>query len=77
MLPRQRFFISLALSFSPTVVGTSFQPSPSFPALQFLDTIEKGSNAEKAGLKQHDYVLEVTLHFPLIILMGVVMIPIN
>lgn len=41
------------------VVGTSFQPTASFPALQFLDSIEKGSNAEKAGLKQHDYVLEI------------------
>ena len=36
-----------------------FQPTPSFPALQFLDSIEKGSNADKAGLKQNDYVLEV------------------
>ena len=42
-----------------TVVGSSFQPTASFPALQFLDSIEKGSNADKAGLKQYDYVLEV------------------
>ena len=42
------------------VVGTLFHPTPSFPALQFLDTIEKGSNADRAGLKQNDYVLEVT-----------------
>jgi hypothetical protein len=41
------------------VAGKLFQPSPSFPALQFLDSIEKGSNADKAGLKQNDYVLEV------------------
>jgi len=41
------------------VAGKLFQPSPSFPALQFLDSIEKGSNADKAGLKQNDYVLQV------------------
>lgn len=45
------------------VAGKLFQPTPSFPALQFLDSIEKGSNAEKAGLKENDYVLEV--EFPL------------
>lgn len=43
------------------VVGKLFQPTPSFPALQFLDSIEKGSNADKADLKQNDYVLEVRL----------------
>ncbi|CAF0970670.1 unnamed protein product [Adineta ricciae] len=41
------------------VAGKLFQPTPSFPALQFLDSIEKGSNADKAGLKQNDYVLEI------------------
>ncbi|CAF3564455.1 unnamed protein product [Rotaria socialis] len=41
------------------VAGKLFQPSPSFPALQFLGSIEKGSNADKAGLKQNDYVLEI------------------
>lgn len=45
------------------VAGKLFQPTPSFPALQFLDSIEKGSNAEKAGLKQNDYVLEVSFLF--------------
>ena len=41
-------------------MGKLFQPTPSFPALQFLDSIEKGSNADRAGLKQNDYVLEVS-----------------
>ncbi|CAF1289515.1 unnamed protein product [Rotaria sordida] len=41
------------------IAGKLFQPSPSFPALQFLDSIEKGSNADKAGLKKNDYVLEI------------------
>jgi len=42
------------------VAGKLFQPTPSFPALQYLDSIEKGSNADKAGLKQNDYVLQVS-----------------
>ncbi|CAF5201195.1 unnamed protein product, partial [Rotaria magnacalcarata] len=41
------------------VAGKLFQPTRSFPALQFLDSIEKGSNAEKAGLKKNDYILEI------------------
>ncbi|CAF0795806.1 unnamed protein product [Didymodactylos carnosus] len=41
------------------VVGQVFNPTPSHPALQFLDIIEEGSNADKAGLKQNDYVLEI------------------
>ena len=45
------------------VAGKLFTPSPSFPALQFLDSIEKGSNADKPGLKQNDYVLEVDFSF--------------
>ncbi len=47
------------------VPGKLFQPTPSFPALQFLDSIEKGSNADKAGLKQNDYVLQVIENFGL------------
>ncbi|CAF1244048.1 unnamed protein product [Rotaria sp. Silwood1] len=41
------------------ITGKLFQPTPSFPALQFLDSIERGSNADKAGLKKNDYVLEI------------------
>ena len=52
-------FKKLNKKFFLIVAGKLFQPSPSFPALQFLDSIEKGSNADKAGLKQNDYVLEV------------------
>jgi hypothetical protein len=44
------------------VAGKLFQPTASFPALQFLDSIENSSNADKAGLKQNDYVLEVSLY---------------
>ena len=29
------------------------------PALQFLESVDKDSNAEKAGLKPLDFILEV------------------
>lgn len=64
---RQTFYnISFHCLSSQLVAGKLFQPTPSFPALQFLDSIEKGSNADKAGLKQNDYVLEVTFLFDLL-----------
>lgn len=59
-LPRLLQFVKRSL-----VAGQLFQPNPSFPALQFLDSIEKNSNADKAGLKQNDYVLEVRSLFSL------------
>lgn len=36
-----------------------FEPTPEIPALQFLENVDKGSNAEKAGLKPFDFVIEV------------------
>ena len=36
-----------------------FEPTLSVPALQFLEDVERDSNAEKAGLKVYDFVLEV------------------
>ncbi|CAF3622390.1 unnamed protein product, partial [Rotaria sp. Silwood2] len=47
-----------ALSALIIIAGKLFQPSPSFFALHFLDSIEEGSNADKVALKQNDYVLE-------------------
>lgn len=32
-----------------------------YPALQFLESVDKDSNADKAGLKPLDFVLEVDL----------------
>ena len=37
-----------------------FAPTPEFPALQYLDRVDKGSAAEKVGLKAKDFLLEVT-----------------
>lgn len=36
-----------------------FEPTIECPALQFLESVDKDSNADKAGLKQFDFVLEI------------------
>lgn len=36
-----------------------FCPTKEFPALQYLDSVELGSRADKAGLKSGDFLLEV------------------
>ena len=38
-----------------------FTPTPDFPALQYLDRVDKGSMADRAGLKPGDFLLEVSL----------------
>ena len=41
------------------VTDQKFEPTTEIPALQFLENVDKGSNADKAGLKALDFVLEV------------------
>ena len=36
-----------------------FSPTPELPALQYLDRVDKGSVADRAGLKPADFILEV------------------
>ena len=36
-----------------------FQPTPQFPALQYIGEVDKGGIAEKAGLRANDFVLEI------------------
>lgn len=36
-----------------------FEPTVDCPALQFLESVDKDSNADKAGLKPFDFVLEI------------------
>lgn len=40
-----------------------FSPTQDFPALQYLDRVDPGSMAAKAGLKPGDFLLEVGNHF--------------
>lgn len=61
---RFSFFFSLCLAAQNNQPGMStldFSPSPDFPALQYLDKVDKGSMADRAGLKQGDFLLEVSL----------------
>jgi SH3/ankyrin repeat-containing protein len=39
-----------------------FRPSLFQPALQYLDKVDKGGVADKAGLKPGDFILEVCRH---------------
>jgi SH3/ankyrin repeat-containing protein len=43
------------------VTDQKFEPTAEIPALQFLENVDKGSNADKAGLKALDFVLEVNI----------------
>ena len=36
-----------------------FTPTADFPALQYLDRVDKNSPADRAGLKPGDFLLEV------------------
>ncbi|CAC5376249.1 SHANK [Mytilus coruscus] len=36
-----------------------FHPTPEFPALQYLDSVDPGSRADRAGLKPGDFILEI------------------
>ena len=40
-------------------LNVQFVPSEKMPALQYLDSVEKGSVADKAGLRAGDFILEV------------------
>ncbi|ESP03122.1 hypothetical protein LOTGIDRAFT_171725 [Lottia gigantea] len=36
-----------------------FQPTAEFPALQYLDSVDPGSQSDRAGLKTGDFILEI------------------
>ena len=38
-----------------------FLPSADLPALQYLERVDPGSMADKAGLKEGDFILEVSV----------------
>jgi len=41
-------------------LNVQFVSSEKMPALQYLDSVEKGSVADKAGLRAGDFILEVS-----------------
>ncbi|XP_030844538.1 SH3 and multiple ankyrin repeat domains protein 3 isoform X3 [Strongylocentrotus purpuratus] len=44
---------------SPQGGAVSFTPTKDFPALQYLEHVDKGSPGDKAGLKMGDFILEI------------------
>ena len=38
-----------------------FQPTQDMPALQYLDVVDKGGMADRAGLRPGDFILQVRL----------------
>lgn len=44
---------------SPQGGAVSFNPTKDFPALQYLEHVDKGSPADRAGLKMGDFILEI------------------
>ncbi|XP_078000067.1 uncharacterized protein LOC144452787 [Glandiceps talaboti] len=52
------FVLRGAKSYTNDTNGT-FEPSTQFPALQYLDSVDKGGVAHKAGLQAGDFILEI------------------
>ena len=40
-----------------------FTPTPAFPALQYLESVDEGGVAWRAGLRMGDFLIEVILRF--------------
>ena len=43
-----------------TVPTSSFKPTPEIPAFQFVGSIDRNGSADKASLKQGDFLIEVS-----------------
>lgn len=63
---RSPFHSSLPLNLSPLSVLQAetpieeFAPTPAFPALQYLESVDQGGVAWRAGLRTGDFLIEVT-----------------
>ncbi|CAL1544527.1 unnamed protein product, partial [Lymnaea stagnalis] len=54
------FVLRGAKSKIPTGGGfNDFTPTPEYPALQYLDSVDPGSQADRAGLKGGDFIIEI------------------
>lgn len=46
------------------VPSCKFKPTPEIPAFQFVGSIDRNGSAEKASLKEGDYLIEVSFYKP-------------
>ncbi|XP_065926674.1 SH3 and multiple ankyrin repeat domains protein 2 isoform X4 [Magallana gigas] len=53
------FVLRGAKSQTQATAELDFRPSAEFPALQYLDSVDPGSRADRAGLKTGDFILEI------------------
>nr|XP_034334437.1 SH3 and multiple ankyrin repeat domains protein 3 isoform X4 [Crassostrea gigas] len=53
------FVLRGAKSQTQATAELDFRPSAEFPALQYLDNVDPGSRADRAGLKTGDFILEI------------------
>nr|XP_022290986.1 SH3 and multiple ankyrin repeat domains protein 1-like isoform X4 [Crassostrea virginica] len=53
------FVLRGAKSQTQSAAELDFRPSAEFPALQYLDSVDPGSRADRAGLKTGDFILEI------------------
>ena len=44
------------------VPTSTFKPTPEIPAFQFVGSIDRNGSAEKASLKEGDYLIEVSFY---------------
>lgn len=50
------------LSFAAQTPIEEFTPTPAFPALQYLESVDEGGVAWRAGLRMGDFLIEVNLN---------------
>lgn len=53
---------SCTLSFAAQTPIEEFTPTPAFPALQYLESVDEGGVAWRAGLRMGDFLIEVRHH---------------
>lgn len=68
MCPEQpmSFILSVLSGSSADTPIEEFTPTPAFPALQYLESVDEGGVAWKAGLRTGDFLIEVRVQLGLL-----------
>lgn len=53
------FFFNVVFIFKADTPIEEFTPTPAFPALQYLESVDEGGVAWQAGLRTGDFLIEV------------------